>query len=48
MPIQDPNMFSIGRGIFDAVQELSELMKIQGHVYPASDIPLTLNARFTE
>ena len=36
------------RGIFDAVQELSELMKIQGHVYPASDIPLTLNARFTD
>ncbi len=34
--------------IFDAVQELSELMKIQGHVYPASDIPLTLNARFTD
>ncbi len=33
---------------FDAVQELSELMKIQGHVYPASDIPLTLNARFTD
>ncbi len=23
-------------------------MKIQGHVYPASDIPLTLNARFTD
>ncbi|WP_407068061.1 gluconeogenesis factor YvcK family protein [Ligilactobacillus animalis] len=36
------------RGIFDAVQELSELMRIQGHVYPASDIPLTLNARFTD
>ncbi|MDE6375999.1 MAG: YvcK family protein, partial [Ligilactobacillus sp.] len=36
------------RGIFDAVQELSELMKIQGHVYPASDIPLTLNARFAD
>ncbi|KRL83518.1 gluconeogenesis factor YvcK family protein [Ligilactobacillus apodemi] len=36
------------RGIFDAVQELSALMKIEGHVYPASDVPLTLNAKFTD
>ena len=26
------------RGIFNAVQELSELMKVDGHVYPAAEI----------
>lgn len=36
------------RGIFDAVQELSEMMRIQGHIYPASDTPLTLNALFSD
>lgn len=36
------------RGIFDAVQELSHLMQIDGHVYPASDTPLILNAKFTD
>ncbi|PLA94004.1 gluconeogenesis factor YvcK family protein [Ligilactobacillus salivarius] len=36
------------RGIFNAVQELSELMKVDGHVYPAANIPLVLNAEFTD
>ena len=30
--------------IFDAVQSLSKMMKIDGHVFPASNEPLTLNA----
>ena len=34
--------------IFDAVQELSEMMKIRGHVFPVSDEPLTLNAEFMD
>lgn len=36
------------RGIFDAVQELSTLMHVDGHVYPVSNTPLVLNARFTD
>lgn len=35
-------------GIFNAVQELSELMKIDGHIYPVSNEPLLLHARFTD
>ena len=35
-------------GIFTAVQELSEMMKINGHIYPVANEPLTLNAEFTE
>lgn len=34
--------------IFDAVQELSEMMEIRGHVFPVSDEPLTLNAEFMD
>src|SRR5699024_892218 len=30
--------------IFDAVQELSKMMQVDGHVYPASNTKLTLNA----
>lgn len=32
--------------IFDAVQELSDLMKIHGHIFPVANEPLTLNAEF--
>lgn len=35
-------------GIFTAVQELSEMMKINGHIYPVANEPLTLNAEFTD
>ncbi|MFD1317411.1 gluconeogenesis factor YvcK family protein [Loigolactobacillus zhaoyuanensis] len=35
-------------GIFGAVQELSNMMQIDGHVYPASDDPLVLNAHFSD
>lgn len=35
-------------GIFSAVQELSAMMKINGHVYPVANEPLTLNAEFTD
>lgn len=34
--------------IFDAVQTLSEMMKVDGHVYPAANEPLTLNAEFID
>lgn len=34
--------------IFDAVQELSGLMKINGHIYPVANEPLTLNAEFSD
>lgn len=34
--------------IFTAVQELSAMMKVDGHVYPVADVPLTLNAEFTD
>lgn len=35
-------------GIFTAVQELSEMMKVDGHIYPASDEPLVLHAEFSD
>ncbi|KRM58694.1 gluconeogenesis factor YvcK family protein [Secundilactobacillus malefermentans] len=35
-------------GIFDAVQELSSMMKVDGHIYPAADEPLELNAEFAD
>lgn len=35
-------------GIFQAVQELSRMMKVDGHVYPASNTPLTLHATFKD
>ena len=34
--------------IFDAVQTLSKMMNVDGHVYPASNEPLTLNAEFMD
>ena len=34
--------------IFKAVQELSGMMKIHGHVYPVANEPLTLNAEFED
>ncbi|WP_251547413.1 gluconeogenesis factor YvcK family protein [Limosilactobacillus caecicola] len=34
--------------IFDAVQELSDLMKIRGHIFPVANEPLTLNAEFKD
>ena len=34
--------------IFDAVQALSKMMRVDGHVYPASNEPLTLNAEFVD
>lgn len=34
--------------IFDAVQVLSEMMQVDGHVYPASNRSLTLNAEFSD
>ena len=34
--------------IFDAVQELSELMRIHGHIFPVANEPLTLNAEFMD
>lgn len=34
--------------IFDAVQALSRIMRIDGHVFPASNEPLTLNAEFVD
>ncbi|MDO4902687.1 MAG: YvcK family protein [Limosilactobacillus sp.] len=35
-------------GIFPAVQELSDIMNIRGHIYPVANEPLTLNAEFTD
>ncbi|WP_137596915.1 gluconeogenesis factor YvcK family protein [Paucilactobacillus kaifaensis] len=35
-------------GIFEAVQELSEMMQVNGHVYPAANEPLVLNAEFKD
>lgn len=35
-------------GIFPAVQELSQMMQIRGHVYPVANEPLTLNAEFAD
>ena len=34
--------------IFDAVQSLSTMMRVDGHVFPASNEPLTLNAEFVD
>lgn len=34
--------------IFDAVQSLSKIMQVDGHVFPASNEPLTLNAEFMD
>lgn len=34
--------------IFEAVQVLSKMMEVDGHVYPASNRSLTLNAEFTD
>ena len=34
--------------IFDAVQSLSKMMKVDGHIFPASNEPLTLNAKFVD
>lgn len=35
-------------GVFEAVQELSKMMKVKGHVYPAANEPLVLNAEFLD
>ncbi|WP_127848906.1 gluconeogenesis factor YvcK family protein [Lacticaseibacillus hulanensis] len=35
-------------GIFAAVQQLSSMMQVDGHIYPACNTPLTLNAEFTD
>ncbi|KRM75400.1 hypothetical protein FC82_GL002271 [Secundilactobacillus collinoides DSM 20515 = JCM 1123] len=35
-------------GIFGAVQELSSIMKVEGHIYPAANEPLELNAEFSD
>lgn len=35
-------------GIFPAIQELSSLLNVDGHVYPASNTPLTLHAEFAD
>ncbi|CAK8054634.1 gluconeogenesis factor YvcK family protein [Eupransor demetentiae] len=34
--------------IFEAVQKLSELMHVRGHIYPVSNQPLVLNALFDD
>ena len=35
-------------GIFEAVQELTDLMKVKGRIYPVANEPLVLNAEFTD
>lgn len=35
-------------GIFPAIQVLSQMMQVDGHVFPASNTPLTLHAEFTD
>ncbi|WP_390407760.1 gluconeogenesis factor YvcK family protein [Lacticaseibacillus jixiensis] len=35
-------------GIFPAIQVLSKMLHVDGHVYPASNTPLTLHADFTD
>lgn len=35
-------------GVFEAVQELSKMMHVNGHVYPAANEPLVLNAEFMD
>lgn len=37
-----------GDGIFNAVQELAKMMKVDGHVYPVANEPLVLNAAFKD
>ncbi|WP_057742588.1 gluconeogenesis factor YvcK family protein [Liquorilactobacillus capillatus] len=37
-----------GDGIFNAVQELAQMMRVDGHVYPAANDPLILNAEFAD
>lgn len=37
-----------GDNIFEAIQQLSAMLKVDGHVYPASNTPLTLNAKFSD
>lgn len=34
--------------VYDAVQELAEMMEVEGHVYPASESSVTLHATFTD
>ena len=34
--------------IFDAVQNLSAMMEVDGHIYPSANEPLTLNAEFMD
>lgn len=34
--------------IYQAIQLLSKMMQVQGHVYPAAEIPLILNARYKD
>ncbi|MHC9537609.1 gluconeogenesis factor YvcK family protein [Dellaglioa sp. BT-FLS60] len=36
------------KGVFASVQELSEMMRVDGHVYPVADEPLVLNAEFSD
>ena len=35
-------------GIFDAIQVLSKMMKVDGKIYPVSNTPLTLHAQFQD
>lgn len=37
-----------GDGIFNAVQELAKMMKVDGHVYPVANEPLILHAAFND
>ncbi|HIX01901.1 MAG TPA: YvcK family protein [Candidatus Ligilactobacillus excrementigallinarum] len=37
-----------GDNIFEAIQQLSAMLKVDGYVYPASNTPLTLNAKFSD
>ncbi|WP_310652714.1 2-phospho-L-lactate transferase CofD family protein, partial [Lactobacillus jensenii] len=41
-------LYEMHGNIFDAVQSLSKMMKGDGHVFPASNEPLTLNADFVD
>ncbi|MDR3241458.1 MAG: YvcK family protein [Lactobacillaceae bacterium] len=36
------------KDIFEAVQYLSKIMQVDGHIYPVVNEPLTLHARFTD
>lgn len=36
------------KGVFASVQELSEMMRVDGHVFPVADEPLVLNAEFSD